>query len=198
MTGKYVTTVDGEAIADIVTSPKKGTTVRRLILLLSTIFAGEALAASPHAVELRQITPMLSDAVLFNPGMGLYMAGGSGLGYKPGPDAWLLSACDIVYFRPTWNDLEATFETSLETAGGHLALERGSNDTATRIDLWLDNVQLISCQSLSIRELAKLDYTQVYILQRTRHLQINSTGKRVVWLNQFIQLHIVYLFCQYW
>jgi hypothetical protein len=42
----------------------------------------------------------------------------------------------------TWQRLEVTFETSPETAGGHLALERGSNDTATRIDLWLDNVQL--------------------------------------------------------
>jgi hypothetical protein len=42
----------------------------------------------------------------------------------------------------TWQQLEATFETSLETAGGHLALERGSNDITTKIDLWLDNVQL--------------------------------------------------------
>ena len=41
-----------------------------------------------------------------------------------------------------WQHLEATVETSMETAGGHLALERGSNDTATRIDLWLDNVQI--------------------------------------------------------
>ena len=41
-----------------------------------------------------------------------------------------------------WQQLEAVFETSLETAGGHLALERGTNDTATRIDLWLDDVQI--------------------------------------------------------
>lgn len=41
-----------------------------------------------------------------------------------------------------WQQLEAAFETSLETAGGHLALERGSNDTATRIDLWFDDVRL--------------------------------------------------------
>ncbi len=79
----------------------------RLILLISTIFAGRAIAAAGPALEWRAITPALSDAVLFNPGMGLYLAGGSGLGYRPDPDAWVLSLCDIVYFRPTWNDLEA-------------------------------------------------------------------------------------------
>jgi len=41
-----------------------------------------------------------------------------------------------------WQRLEAALETSLETVDGHLALERGSNDTATRIDLWLDDVRL--------------------------------------------------------
>ena len=41
-----------------------------------------------------------------------------------------------------WQLLEATFETSLDTGGGHLALERGSNDTTTQIDLWLDSVEL--------------------------------------------------------
>jgi len=107
VTGKYVATVDGQAIADIVTSPRKGTSVRMLIFLLSIAFAGQALAASPPGLEWRQVTPSVSDAVLFNPGVGLYMAGGSGLNYRPEPDAWLLSACDIVYFRPTWNDLEA-------------------------------------------------------------------------------------------
>ena len=38
--------------------------------------------------------------------------------------------------------LEGTFETSLEAAGGHLALERGTNATTTEIDLWLDSVEL--------------------------------------------------------
>jgi len=42
----------------------------------------------------------------------------------------------------TWQQLEAVFETSLETAGGHLALERGTNDAATQIDLRLDDVRL--------------------------------------------------------
>ncbi len=78
-----------------------------LILLLITVCAGQALAASSAGIEWHQINPVQSDDVLFNPGMGLYLAGGSGLSYKPEPDAWALSLCDIVYFRPTWNDLEA-------------------------------------------------------------------------------------------
>jgi hypothetical protein len=41
-----------------------------------------------------------------------------------------------------WQRLEATFETTGDTAGGHLALERGDHDASTRIDLWLDDVTL--------------------------------------------------------
>jgi hypothetical protein len=41
-----------------------------------------------------------------------------------------------------WQRLEGTFETPLETAGGHLALERGSKETSTRITAWIDDVQL--------------------------------------------------------
>ncbi len=80
---------------------------KTLILLLIMLCAGEAPAASPSGIAWQQVTPALSDEVLFNPGMGLYLAGGSGLGYQPEPNAWALSLCDIVYFRPTWNDLEA-------------------------------------------------------------------------------------------
>ena len=42
----------------------------------------------------------------------------------------------------TWQRLEGTFETPLETAGGHLALERGGNDVQTQISAWIDDVQL--------------------------------------------------------
>ena len=49
----------------------------------------------------------MSQDILFNPGMGLYLAGGGGLSYQPADDAWPLSLCDIVYFRPGWCDLEA-------------------------------------------------------------------------------------------
>jgi hypothetical protein len=55
---------------------------------------------------MREITPQPTDALLFNPGMGLYLAGGGGLGYQPPADAWALTLCDIVYFRPDWNTLE--------------------------------------------------------------------------------------------
>jgi len=78
-----------------------------LILLLGAVLASQVPVASSQEIELRRITPALSDAVLFNPGMGLYLAGGSGLSYSPESNAWALSLCDIIYFRPTWNDLEA-------------------------------------------------------------------------------------------
>ena len=42
----------------------------------------------------------------------------------------------------TWQRLEGTFETPLETAGGHLALERGGKDHRTQIKAWIDDVQL--------------------------------------------------------
>jgi hypothetical protein len=65
------------------------------------------MAAEPAGLEMRVVEPALANDVLFNPGMGLYLAGGSGLRYQPSTDAWALSLCDIVYFRPDWNDLEA-------------------------------------------------------------------------------------------
>ena len=67
------------------------------------------MSAEPSSADLefQEITPATSNAVLFNPGMGLYLAGGSGLSYEPPATAWTLSLCDIVYFRPSWNDLEA-------------------------------------------------------------------------------------------
>ena len=66
-----------------------------------------SLAAEPPLLKMRLVEPALSDNILFNPGMGLYLAGGSRLSYQPPADAWVLSLCDIVYFRPVWNDLEA-------------------------------------------------------------------------------------------
>ena len=106
VTENYVVKVAGQVILDMVTSSQNKAIVIRLILLLCTVFSSQVMAASAPRLEWRQVAPPLSDEVLFNPGMGFYMAGGSGLGYKPKPDAWLLSVCDIVYFRPTWNDLE--------------------------------------------------------------------------------------------
>lgn len=77
-----------------------------LHLLLGSTMAFAACVA-PAPLEFREIAPELSDAGLFNPGMGLCLAGGSKLGYQPPPDAWVLKLADIVYFRPTWDDLEA-------------------------------------------------------------------------------------------
>lgn len=105
MTRKHVTTTYDQDTGDITTSFQKARTVI-ILLLVSVALTSQAPAASPLGLEWRQVTPSLSDEVLFNSGMGLYMAGGSGLAYKPEQHAWLLSACDIVYFRPTWNDLE--------------------------------------------------------------------------------------------
>ncbi len=57
-------------------------------------------------LKMRTVRPQESDDVLFNPGMGLYLAGGGGLQYQPPADAWVFQIADIVYFRPVWGDLE--------------------------------------------------------------------------------------------
>jgi hypothetical protein len=41
-----------------------------------------------------------------------------------------------------WQKLQATIETPLNTAGGHLSVERGCKDQETDIRLWLDDVEL--------------------------------------------------------
>jgi len=40
-------------------------------------------AAEVTGVEMREVEPAVCDDVLFNPGTGLYLAGGSGLQYEP-------------------------------------------------------------------------------------------------------------------
>lgn len=80
-----------------------------LILLMTLPVLGSAwiVAAEPPGLAMRVIEPALTDDILFNPGMGLYLAGGSGLRYQPPADAWALALCDTVYFRPDWNELES-------------------------------------------------------------------------------------------
>lgn len=68
--------------------------------------AVEETGPQASGLEMREIRPEPSDAVLFNPGMGLYIAGGGRLSYRPESDAWLTGVADIVYFRPGWCDLE--------------------------------------------------------------------------------------------
>ena len=55
-----------------------------LILGLALLGPIWVLAAEPPGLEMRVIEPALSDDVLFNPGMGLYLAGGSGLAISAG------------------------------------------------------------------------------------------------------------------
>ncbi len=74
--------------------------------LIGPVFAVPPSNKDPAPLELRAVRPELTDAVLFNPGMGLYLAGGERLGYQPSPDAWVFKMADIVYFRPVWADLE--------------------------------------------------------------------------------------------
>jgi hypothetical protein len=78
-----------------------------MVPFLFLLAAIGSLAAEPPLLKMRLVEPALSDNILFNPGMGLYLAGGCRLSYQPPADAWALSLCDIVYFRPVWNDLEA-------------------------------------------------------------------------------------------
>ena len=63
-----------------------------------------------------------------------------------GPDGGQLENCNTNRYdmsaAGTWQRLEGTFETPLETAGGHLALERGNKDVQTRIKAWIDDVEL--------------------------------------------------------
>ena len=41
-----------------------------------------------------------------------------------------------------WQRLSCTLETTLDTASGHLALERGGKDTEVEISVWIDQVHL--------------------------------------------------------
>ncbi len=78
-----------------------------LVVIFFLLGCSRGNAAQPPGVEMKVIHPPLSNEVLFNPGMGLYLACGSRLAYRPEADAWVLSLCDIAYFRPDWNQLEA-------------------------------------------------------------------------------------------
>ena len=42
----------------------------------------------------------------------------------------------------TWQRLEGTLETPLDTAAGHLALEKGDKAATVEIRAWIDDVQL--------------------------------------------------------
>ena len=72
-------------------------------LLLS---AATVAAADPQFVTVR---PKQSDAVLFNPGMGLYLACGTKTEVKA--DDWFLRIVNIAYIRTDWSVVEPEEKT---------------------------------------------------------------------------------------
>ncbi len=73
-----------------------------LLFALAPSWAQQDSAALP----MTEIVPEQTDAVLFNPGMGMYLPGGGRFREVP-EDAWFLQElADIAYFRPVWSMLE--------------------------------------------------------------------------------------------
>jgi hypothetical protein len=54
---------------------------------------------------------------------------------------WYTSCYDMSV-AGTWQKREGSFETPLDTAGGHLTLERGGKGVRTQVKAWIDDVQL--------------------------------------------------------
>lgn len=74
-----------------------------VLFLACLLLAGTAWAqAAEGGANMREITPAVSDDILFNPGMGLYLQYPS-LDSKP--DEWFMKVCDIAYYRLDWNDV---------------------------------------------------------------------------------------------
>ncbi|NOX54665.1 MAG: DUF4832 domain-containing protein [Planctomycetes bacterium] len=68
--------------------------------------SSESKPPQPSPLAMRVLRPKPSNAVLFNPGMGLYLPAGERLRVQPASDAWVFQIADIAYFRPVWSDLE--------------------------------------------------------------------------------------------
>ncbi len=72
-----------------------------------TLVASATAADEDDGLAFQVIHPPRSAMPCFNPGMGLYVAGGDGLNHRPAPkDAWFWEIADIIYFRATWNDVQ--------------------------------------------------------------------------------------------
>ncbi|MFC1716794.1 DUF4832 domain-containing protein [Candidatus Poribacteria bacterium] len=74
-----------------------------MLTLLSLLYVLISIGTASEVVEMQEIYPQTTDNVLLNPGIGLYLAGGS---YQPEPDAWFMKIADIAYFRPGWNQIK--------------------------------------------------------------------------------------------
>ena len=67
------------------------------------------------------------------------------IGLTDGDGRWLENCQTSRYNMAaagSWQRLEGTLETPLETATGHLALERGGQEIQTQIQAWIDDVKL--------------------------------------------------------
>ena len=71
-----------------------------LVMVTFANAAGEGL----EGLEMRTVAPELSDEVLFNPGMGLYMSGGERTRIEG--DEWFASVINIMYIRTNWARLQ--------------------------------------------------------------------------------------------
>ncbi|HEX2999646.1 MAG TPA: carbohydrate binding domain-containing protein, partial [Armatimonadota bacterium] len=76
------------------------------LLLFPLLFlAAAAVPEKDAALPMIEVHPKATDAVLLNPGMGLYLQAGTRLSEVP-PDAWYLPVADIAYFRMNWSDVQ--------------------------------------------------------------------------------------------
>ena len=76
--------------------------MREMLLIVALL--GAACAGTCRAADLSwvEVAPEPTDAVLFNPGMGLYLQ------YPPldaKPDEWFMQVADIAYYRLHWSDV---------------------------------------------------------------------------------------------
>jgi len=62
--------------------------------------------AQAEGIEMVEIIPEITDEVLLNPGMGLYMQSGTRFGYQPEPEHWYMQVCDIAYYRLNWSQIK--------------------------------------------------------------------------------------------
>jgi hypothetical protein len=74
--------------------------MRYLFVFLLPLLCG--MGWGQTAPELEEYTPSLSNDILFNPRMGLYLQYPA-LDSKP--DEWFMKVCDIAYYRLDWNDV---------------------------------------------------------------------------------------------
>lgn len=74
---------------------------KAMVVIAAGLLASWAAAQGP-ALPWSEFTPDLTDEVLFNPGMGLYLQ------YPPldaEPDEWFMRAADTAYYRLHWSDV---------------------------------------------------------------------------------------------